>query len=275
MKLKNKKLGIFTIALVLGLLIGIFSNENSLKVNAENVENEIGFTKQGCFKEMEDNWIYYFDILDYKDTSENYYAFDGYNVKYTYLKDYTIKMINAETNEVTQKITSETPILSRSDNFGSEIVEINKYFNKKQFNSIITLSDLSDLNTTYISKDLLVEMFNNALSSSVEDKPGKYISYSHLGKIMVDSTDDELKGKWELTYINDYGYLKYVAINLKLEDGNYLSDTGKYSDLLKKIENIIEKNQSFKNVSITELSKEMSTDLNSLLDKANKNISTE
>lgn len=275
MKLKNKELGIFTIALVMGLLIGIFSNEKSLSVNAENFKNEIAFTKQGCFKEMEDNWIYYFDILDYKDTSENYYAFDGYNIKYTYLKDYSIKMINAETNEVTQKIISETPILSRSDNFGTEIVEINKYFNQKQFNSIITVSDLSDLNTNYISKDLLVEMFNNAVSSSIEDIPGKYINYSHLGKITVDSTDEELKGKWELTYINDYGYLKYVTIDLKLEDGNYLSDTGKNSNLLKEIVNSIEENQSFKNVSITGLSEKISTDLNNLLDKANKSAVSE
>ena len=274
MKLKYKKIGICIFSIVLCLLIIIFSKDHNLKINADEGQNEINFVKKGTFKEMSDSWIYYFDILDYEDKSENYYVFDGYNVKYTFLEDYSIKTIDAETKEVIYKTTSETPILSRSDSFGNEIVEINEFFNRKQFNSVITSSDLNELSTTYISKDLLVEMFNNAISSSTLDKPGKYMEYSHLGKVIIDSISDEKKGKWELTYINDYGYLKYVTIDLKYEDGTYLSDNEEYSVLLDQLEKQIEDSQSFKNISLRGFSMEMSTDLNSLLLEANNKVSS-
>ncbi len=274
MNLNYKKIGILITAAVLCLLILFFSKGDILKVNANSIKNEINFTKKGSFKEIGDNWIYYFDILDHKDKSENYYVFDGYNVKYTFLEDYSIKTIDAETKEVIYKTTSETPILSRSDNFGNEIIEINDFFNEKQFNSAITISDLDELNTTYITKELLVEMFNNAILSNVVDEPGKYIEYSHLGKVIIDSISDNQKGKWELTYINDYGYLKYVTIDLKYEDGTYLSDNGEYSTLLDELENEIEDSQSFENISLSGFPMEMSIDLNSLLLEANNEVSS-
>lgn len=274
MNLNYKKIGILITAAVLCLLILFFSKGDILKVNANSIKNEINFTKKGSFKEIGDNWIYYFDILDHKDKSENYYVFDGYNVKYTFLEDYSIKTIDAATKEVIYKTTSETPILSRSDNFGNEIIEINDFFNEKQFNSAITISDLDELNTTYITKELLVEMFNNAILSNVVDEPGKYIEYSHLGKVIIDSISDNQKGKWELTYINDYGYLKYVTIDLKYEDGTYLSDNGEYSTLLDELENEIEDSQSFENISLSGFPMEMSIDLNSLLLEANNEVSS-
>lgn len=269
MKIKKKKIGIFITVLVISIAVITYSFKN---VNATNDFNtEIPFTKNGCFKQMDDNWIYYFDILNYK--NEKYYVFDGYNTKYIFLEDYSIKMIDPETKEVTEKIVSETPILSRSDKFGNEIVEINEYFNQKQFSNIITHSDLVDLKTNFISKDLLIEMFNNTIQSKVETNPGKYINFSHLGKVIEDSLDNKQKGKWELTYINDYGYLKYVTIDFVFENGTYLSDNPQYSLLLNELENNIEEKQSFKNVSTTGFNQTMSTDLYNLLNKAQENVS--
>ena len=117
-------------------------------------------------------------------------------------------------------------------------------------------------------------MFNNAILSNVVDEPGKYIEYSHLGKVIIDSISDNQKGKWELTYINDYGYLKYVTIDLKYEDGTYLSDNGEYSTLLDELENEIEDSQSFENISLSGFPMEMSIDLNSLLLEANNEVSS-
>ena len=273
MKLKHTKLGFFAVTLILGVLIGTVSFNTSSNVNANSDEYKITFTKQGYFKELDDNWIYYFDILDYEDLPEKQYVFDGYNMKYTYLKDYSIKMINAETNEVEDKIVSETPILSRSDSYGNEIVKINEYFTSKQFKDSISISDLDDLEITYISKSLLVEMFNNAISAEVKEQPGKYIYFSHLGKVFVDSVDDSEKGQWELTYINDYGNIKYVTIDLKYDDGTYLSDTGEYEELLNRIEQEIEQKQSFESISVTGSSEKMGIDLNNLLDAANRKVS--
>lgn len=276
MKLTNKKLAFFAVTLILGVLIGAISFNTSSNVKADDEEkNKITFTKQGYFKEIDDNWIYYFDILDYEGIAEKQYIFDGYNMKYTYLNDYSIKMINAETNEIEDKIISETPILSRSDTHGDEIIRINKYFTSKQFKNAISLSDLNDLETAYISKSLLVEMFNNAIISDVSNKPGKYIYFSHLGKVFADSLDDTKKGEWELTYINDYGYIKYVTIDLKYEDGTYLSDSGEYSELLTRIEKDIEKKQSFENISVSGLSENMGLDINNLLTATNKEVSME
>lgn len=268
-----KKIFIFVGILLLGIIVGTVSFDNSSKVKAVSPTNEVSFVKQGYIKEMNDNWIYFFDILSYDNQTNKYYVFDGYNMKYSYLKDYSIKMVNPENQEVVDKIISDTPILSRSDDFGEEITNIGAYFTKKQFEKEINLDDLYDLETNYISKDLLVEMFNHAFNSNVQRVAGKYAGFSHLIKEFVDSTSDKYRGEWELTLINDYGYLKNVTIDLKLEDGSYISETGEYNKIISSIEKNIENSQSFDKISLDGLPFEMKDDLSKLLEKINYDLS--
>ena len=84
--MKNKKgIIIFSIALVIGIAIGTSTVIEKKQVKAEEpIKVEIPYTKKGVFKNMGDDWVYIFDILDFKDKEENMYVFDGYNLKYTY-----------------------------------------------------------------------------------------------------------------------------------------------------------------------------------------------
>lgn len=274
--MKKRKFGIlaFAFTLVLGVIIGIVTNKNDISINAEDNEIKVSFVKKGSYKDMGDNWIYFFDILDYEDNDNDYYVFDGYNLKYMYLKDYSIKMVDAERNEVSDKIVSETPILARSDIFGDEVVRINEYFNKRQFRDKISEKDITDLETSHFSKNLIIELFNSAIESEAKTKPGKYILYSHLGKVRSNSTVEKYEGEWEITYINDFGTLSYVTVDMKLKDGSYLSDKQEYKELLNSISKEIESKQSFNNIESAGKSKLFGNDINTLLIKADKSVNT-
>ena len=274
--MKKRKFGIlaFTFTLVLGVIVGIVTNKNDISINAEDNEIKVFYVKKGSYKDMGDNWIYFFDILDYKDNDNDYYVFDGYNLKYMYLEDYSIKMVDAERNEVSDKIVSETPILARSDIFGDEVVRINEYFNKRQFRDKISEKDITDLETSHFSKNLIIELFNNAIESEAKTKPGKYILYSHLGKVRLNSTVEKYEGEWEITYINDFGTLSYVTVDMKLKDGSYLSDKQEYKELLNSISKEIESKQSFNNIESAGKSKLFGNDINTLLIKADKSVNT-
>lgn len=274
--MKKRKFGIlaFTFTLVLGVIVGIVTNKNDISINAEDNEIKVSYVKKGSYKDMGDNWIYFFDILDYKDNDNDYYVFDGYNLKYMYLKDYSIKMFDAERNEVSDKIVSETPILARSDIFGDEVVRINEYFNKRQFRDKISEKDITDLETSHFSKNLIIELFNSAIESEAKTKPGKYILYSHLGKVRLNSTVEKYEGEWEITYINDFGTLSYVTVDMKLKDGSYLSDKQEYKELLNSISKEIESKQSFNNIEYAGKSKLFGNDINTLLIKADKSVNT-
>jgi hypothetical protein len=274
--MKKRKFGIlaFTFTLVLGVIVGIVTNKNDISINAEDNEIKVSYVKKGSYKDMGDNWIYFFDILDYKDNDNDYYVFDGYNLKYMYLEDYSIKMVDAERNEVSDKIVSETPILARSDIFGDEVVRINEYFNKRQFRDKISEKDITDLETSHFSKNLIIELFNNAIESEAKTKPGKYILYSHLGKVRLNSTVEKYEGEWEITYINDFGTLSYVTVDMKLKDGSYLSDKQEYKELLNSISKEIESKQSFNNIESAGKSKLFGNDINTLLIKADKSVNT-
>lgn len=273
MKRENKRNIIIVCIIVFSIcIISVFVN-SATKVSAENeYEYKVNFTKKGYFKEMGNNWIYFFDILEY-DKSKDFYAFDGYNMRDMYVEGYSKKMINPETQEIVQKTTSEMPVLMWSDENETEIKRINDYFNEKQYSRLINILDLNDLDTSFISKSLLVEMYNAAYNSKKMDKPGKFIKYSQFDKTIIDSTDNDRPGKWEITYINDYGYLKYVTIDLVLDDKTFLSNIDDYSSKLKKIEQKIEDKQTLDGISLDEFSEKERKDLGKLLTEASKKIS--
>lgn len=268
--MKNKKgIIIFSIALVIGIAIGTSTVIEKKQVKAEEpIKVEIPYTKKGVFKNMGDDWVYIFDILDFKDKEENMYVFDGYNLKYTYLDEYSVKTIDGETGEVLHKSVAEIPSISINDDLGSEVRTINEYFNEKQFVSEITCDDLIDLKISHFKKELLVELYNKAFNSTEKVELGKYSYDKYLRKEYYTSTNEEMAGNWELTYINDYGNLSNVNIDFKYLDGTYLSDKDN-SDFLSEIEKQIEEKQSFdctELINSLDISVNTKIDINSLLE---------
>lgn len=86
------------------------------------------------------------------------------------------------------------------------------------------MNELKELNLKKIDKEYLLEIFNKAIESNLEEADGKYLTASFVGRSSVKSTDDNLKGRWQATYILRYGDVYKIDIEFIEEDGNYLSD---------------------------------------------------
>ncbi len=273
------KIALFCLLVIIGFFTGLFFVTNSKDVNAEIVNDEIVFESLFDFKstlrDFDDNWVYNFDILYYKDANKkNYYIFDGYDLKRTYVEGYYIKMINPETQEVVSKTVSDVPTLSRSDKYGDEIIKINDFFNEKQFTEEISATDLKELNLKNVDINLIVNMFNETINSELQTTPGNFIRDSYLKKEILKS--DVFNGEWEITYINSYGYIKRVHIDLKYDDGSYLSNKGTYAEEIKEVENYIIENQIIYDEGITKLdifkNKDIANEITSLLERSNSKV---
>ncbi len=286
---KNIRIALF-LFFVIGITTCIILGSN---VNAEG-NNLSGRTikylsQKSLHVHEKDDWIYVFEIYYPEDNQDKImYLFDGYNLKYEKMDDYYIPLINKETGEEIDKIIPNYITLSISKQYKEDIRNITSFFNLKQFTKPITLKDLDDLKTKNIDKNYLVNIFNNAMNSTIKNTPGKYIDKSFLDRVNVESSNTNLNGKWQLSYLIDFGYISEVNIEFISDDGEYiLSDSNvqntlTYKKIFEEI-NLIEKsiieNQSFdisesiKNInSIDSNDVSINNDLIELLSKANENL---
>lgn len=243
-------------------------------VAKENIEEN--FTSRSYCDHREDNWIYCFKI-NYSDNKTTY-IFNGYNLKYKELPGYSIPVKDKETGEVIEKIKPEYITLINSEKYGKELIDIRDYFNKKQFNSSISVDDIQDLNITVVNKDYLVDIFNKAILSPKEKNDGKYANAPFFGVETKESNIENINGKWQVAYLLRNGDIYDINIefieeqknNTLSEDSTFKSSENynKLSSTLNEIENEMIKNQSF-NIDNSNLQNE---DLLSLLDEVQKNI---
>lgn len=225
--MKFKKNCVLVIAILLVCLIV----KGMTSVSAE-ATNDINYTQKSVFDDGEDGWVYVFEIVFSNLENRNYYYFDGYNLKYKELKGYYIPLINSETGEVLDKIIPDYITLSISEYYGNDIKEIANFFNEKQFVDKINLNDLVDLNISTIDKEYLIDLFNRTLESETKKDIGDYINASYVGKVTIESTNDNLVGEWQASYILDYGRIKKVNIEF-ISDNNVYTFSSKKNNNLK------------------------------------------
>lgn len=238
MKKKNIVSGMILFGII---VLGVIS------VNAQSFyaySNEIAYTEKSIFDKQDDGWIYGFEII-YENTSDKRtYIFDGYNLKYEESDEYYIPYIDAQTGEELSRIKSQFATLSTSKKYREDINSIDNYFDSKQFNEIITLEDLQDLNVKNIDKSYLVKLFNQAFNSEMKNTPGKYIDSQFLTKETISSSDDNLSGKWQVICLQSYGDIFDINIEFISDKGEYILDQNKKMSLysndnfLNQIENV-------------------------------------
>lgn len=252
-----KKSLIIKISILLFLVVSaaiIIFHKNSVNADTSNMGAARPTFNQEKYSILEgdDGWFYAFEISYPKDTSYNItYMFDGYNLKYKELDGYKVP-VKDEKGNILYEVSPNYITLSISKDHKSDIHLINDYFNEKQFQSTISSKDLVDLKLDIIDKDLIINCFNKAIISDMQKTPGKYYDKSFVNRISTKSTSKDLVGEWQLSYLNNFGYIKEAKIEFIFEDGTYLSDLAKkdnnYLDLLnniKTIENKIISNQSY------------------------------
>ncbi|MDD2435562.1 MAG: hypothetical protein PHO63_04835 [Bacilli bacterium] len=278
--MKNK---VIASVILIGLFAVGFLVANAQSVSAEQNDIKITYTEKSIYDNKEDGWFYGFEIAYAKSDKTRSYIFDGFNLKYKESDDYYISYKNKETGEEIQKIPSKYATLSTSKEYREEIKEINKFFNKKQFDKTISLSDLEELNIAKISKEYLVDLFNRTINSEMKTIPGKYFEAPFLDKETQVSSDENVKGKWQVSYLLDYGKIHEINIEFIDGNGNYLSDVEKNKsasvtekamfDDVQEIEKSIIKSQKIESNLATEKNATYS-DLNKLLNNLSKKLIT-
>lgn len=285
------KIKYFAITSLFVITIIVFAITNN-HVNANTFDNKLiaenkgSYTSQRSIHDIKsDGWVYVFEI-DYPDNKKdkNMYIFDGYNLKYKELDGFYVPYINSKTGEEIDRIIPNYITLSISETYKKDIRKIGDFFNKQQFNDKITIDNLKDLEIKNFSKEYLVDMFNKALASELKTTPGEYYDSSFIDKTSVTSTDENMIGEWQISYLLDFGYISDVNIEFIDSEGNYLSDvaqnknasaTGKtmFSNI-QEMENNIVKTQKIES-SLENLAKEkiaINSDLDKLLNKFSKKL---
>lgn len=251
--MKHKLLYVIGILFFCVLLI-IFIYKNNTKLDNSKQTYDIKIIEKCSFKEKENNWVYYM-CVDYRKDDETKKitsaTFGGINMKYSELDDHYIEVIDDTTNRVVDKIKTEYVSLANGQSTREEMKRINLFLESKKFNKNIELKDLKDLETEYISKETLVEMYNDAFNSE-EKEVGQYITKSFAGAVNSEYLDNY---KYQIVYIIDYGNVSKLNIELIYKDGTFLTDkinnntaTADEKDMyitLEKIENIIIKDNDF------------------------------
>lgn len=222
--MKNKLKKITVPLVVILLIIASFVFSNKINVDAKKVEGTDGSLKS-AYEKQEDGWIYMFRIYFTNDNSDRSYIFNGYNLKYKEMEGYSIPVIDTTTDEIVDEIKPEYVSLINSEEYRDDLIAIRDYFNEKQFNSSITVDDLNGLNFDVVSKEYLVSIFNKAINSPEEKIDGDYAAANFFDIKTKASTDESMKGTWQVAYILRNGDIFDVNIEFIDESGNYILDS--------------------------------------------------
>lgn len=226
------------------LLIGMQScQEKDSNINAGNV---INYISQSVFEESDDGWYYYFIIETLKDGSRSYYEFNAVNLKHREIPNYVINGYNEDGNVVETMLPIPVSLYNGPDT-KSDIKKISEFFNANSPNSVITIEDMKFLEVKTISKEIIMDCFNRAITSEPEQL-GDYKNKQICNVIQESRSIDGYI--WQVGYYLNYGNIKVFNIEIIYDDGTYLSDinndkTKKIIDVIESMEIDIVNNQSF------------------------------
>lgn len=229
MKAKKKKIWAISIAII-GMIILLFLSwiifyKNQNGKMKPKVGDLIAFPKQIAIKEKEDGWICTFE-LEYLKTdikTPYYYGYNCENFKYEELYDFmpTGQEVDADGNLYEYKTTTNHSQYLFHKEYGKDLKKVHEYFSAHKFNTVITLADLDGLNLNHISKEEILELYNEAISSPKITKWGNQIYEQYVSYMSTSMTKDDYT--WKVGYIMPWGHIKYVSIELMIKN-EYLSD---------------------------------------------------
>lgn len=181
------------------------------------------FKSKIAVKEKEDGWLYYFDYeyVNNKDGStDRSYAYSGYNLKYKHIDGYVIPITDSKTGKVIGTSLPSLPYLLLNKTLKPDILAIDDFFTKKQFESPISLSDLDGLSLQNIKKEDVLNLFNEAIGGEVIAF-GKFLDLPEADIVQ----EKPLNGyQWQVGFYNAAGNIVKVRIELIYDESTYLSD---------------------------------------------------
>ncbi len=225
------------------------SNENQMEIigPGEKIYNSF---ERIATKELDNGWICTMIITNSED-ERNFYLYHCFNIKYQDLKGFNSYKYNPELNKY-YVVSTNIPSYTNNVDYDNELRKIKIYLNQKQFNNQITMDDLEDLEINYIDKNLLLELFNQAITSEIIDLYGNYPDAKR--NIYNYEYTSSKTGATYVTgyYLDNNGYIRNVYFDIKYGD-DYLSDlvtSGKIMDkskyiMLKNIKEYVIRHQMF------------------------------
>lgn len=281
MKKDLKILFLITVLLITATVI--VNKENKVKAESKSIQNAPAFTIKSAYDEKDDGWVYFFKIYLSDDSEKKSYVFNGYNLKYQEKEGFVIPVKNSKTGEIIKEIKPGYVSLINSKEYKQDLINIKKFFEQKQFDNLITIKDLQDLQLVSFEKKYIVSLFNRAINSKAERVNGEYASAPIFGLMKKKSTDEKLDGEWQVAYLLKNGRINNLNIEFIDADGNYSLDTdipNKFkttiSDISKQVINIEENvilNQKF-NLKNTPESNNINNDLQLLLEDLQEELNS-
>jgi hypothetical protein len=184
-------------------------------------EKEFNFEQQTALYMTDDGWLYSMTVQYFEDDcTPGAYEFNADNMKHQVLEGFRISVIDSVTGETLQYIMPSLPHLHLDRRFGDEIDAIGAFFENQRPNTVLSVADLDDLTLEYIDKNLLVGLFNQAITSDMLPA-GRYY-YLPFVALVQDSLSDSYQ--WQVSYHIARGNIVFVRIDVLYDDGRLLSD---------------------------------------------------
>lgn len=203
-----KKLGVM---LILAVLFGCQRQTE----NPTFIDQYASITK-------ENGWIFQLIIesMEQDENNNRSFHFDGTNMKHQSLEGIHMAVKDENGNEVGQGKV-KIPHYSYVEAYRNELDKINSYFEQKNWKEKITIEDLSDLELEYFEKEDIVAVFHLA----IQDETYKN-QFGPYNIVESDCIQKKLSNgaTLQLSFFNNYGYVRELNIEYLFPDGSYLSD---------------------------------------------------
>ena len=210
------------IMLALVLCSGCAVEEKEKKIEETTEELPEGFTVRCGTSEQADGWLYMLEISYNSDGSTGYY-FEAFHEKYEKMDGFTVKVIG-EHGEIVNEMAPECGVtMCLNDDYNKDLDAVEAFLEEKKFTETINMESLEGLELDILDKQIVVDVFNNAITAEMRTEKGPFIGHSnaylYVGK--------EKKGKkWQAFVFNSYGYIDKVKIDY-VTDGKYFSEKSK------------------------------------------------
>lgn len=215
---KNKIFFLILISIISIILLCMF---NDIKKSKNDSTSSTDYAERMAYIEKKNGWYFYMYENNFKEL-----FFDGCNLKYPNLKGYYINIYTDKTETVIYEKIPTFATLSTSDFIKNnklerdEVVEIDNFFNEKQFNRKVEEIDLNDLNLENFDKKDILTLYNTLQDKNYSD----YLTKFKLSecKILEDNFDSGYK--LNVGILAERKGIAVVRIDIVYNDNQYLSD---------------------------------------------------
>lgn len=220
----------FSLVITLLVFVILFS---ACKVSTPTEEvPEINFSTMASTLETNDGWVYYcyaeFDKdSNIQDARSVNFSYDAYNIKYNYLEDCRIPVIDSNTGEIMDYQYSSIPYISLIPEFNRDFAKVENWLEENKPISPISKTDIEDLDLKIMDVDLFIKLFNEMITSQ-KLETGAFYNYFEgdmkREEIYLDGY------KWQIGYVVMHGVMKNINIELLYYDDTQNENDKKNKD---------------------------------------------